>query len=474
MNDSRLAALLEKLREGRLDEDECRELMEWFGKDESRLAALADELRMDNALAALHVLDSDGIAPAVTDSLLRAQATTDISQRVRQQIENGRHRCTVPVERPQWLSRKWTLAWIASAAVVLLMLGWFALPSNRTSRGSTAVIAHVTHQVDAVWLGEVDMSSGEITAGLLELQSGIARLDFDNGASVTLQGPAAYEIAGPMDTRLHYGVLTARIPESAVGFTVETSAMDVVDLGTAFGVSVDAEGVTDVSVFEGAVEVRPPRSRSNLLLEGEAVRGGGIGKQLASVQFDSTVFERVWPVALGVSQTKGAVRFVRPGPPWDLTEHRDDNDIVIFPEAERIHLRQPIGVDSIRPGELLRGQATEGHTIPSGSKIRSYLLQFNPTIKQTERIILTGEITFNQPIAGIIWNADRLAQTDAVCGAEASQYEFPGRGVEPPRTERPPGAGRDRIFLSEDRRTLKVKLNCSVHLDQIRVLVETN
>ena len=62
-----------------------------------------------------------------------------------------------------------------------------------------------------------------------------------NGASVTLQGPAAYEIAGPMETRLHHGILTARIPESAIGFTVETSAMNVVDLGTAFGVSVNAD-----------------------------------------------------------------------------------------------------------------------------------------------------------------------------------------------------------------------------------------
>ncbi len=209
------------------------------------------------------------------------------------------------------------------------------------------------------------------------------------------------------------------------------------------------------------------------MLEGEAVRGGGVGERFANVQFDSSAFERAWPVALGVSSTEGSLRFVRPGPPWDLTEHQDDNDIVVFPETERLHFDQPVGVDSVDSGELLREHTAAGHSIAAGTSVRSYLLQFNPATKNSEGKILTGEITFNRPIAGVIWNADRLAQTDAVFGAKASQYEFPGRGIETPRIVRVPGAGRDRIFLSDDRHTLHLKLNCSVHLDQIRVLVET-
>ena len=474
MNESRLETLLEKFQNDQLNDDECREIMEWFDEDSSQVKAFADELRMSNSLAALHVLDSDGISPAVIDSLSRAGVVVDVSESVRRQIEVGAIQATVPFKRLSRSSFKWTAVLMASAATVLLCLGWFALPTNNTTRDSNAVIAHVTHQVDPVWINDHVTEDGSIKAGQLELKSGFVRLDFDNGASVTLQGPAGYEITGPMKTRLHHGILTARIPESAIGFTVETSAMDVVDLGTAFGVSVNSDGVTDVSVFEGSVEVRPLGIRSDLVLEGEAVRGGGEGKQFANVQFDSSTFERVWPVALGVSSTTGALRFVRPGPPWDLTEHLDDNYIVVFPEAERLHFDQPFGVDSVDPGELLREQTSTGHSIAAGTTVRSYLLQFNPTTKNQERKILAGEITFNHPIAGVIWNADRLAQTDAVFGAKASQYEFPGRGIETPRIVRVPGAGRDRIFLSEDRRTLNLRLNCSVHLDQIRVLVEQN
>ncbi len=487
MNDSGLETLLEKLQNDRLTYDECRQLMEWFDEDESRLAVFVEEMRMSNSLAALQVLDSDGIGPAVIASLSRAGVASDVSEGVRRQIEIGLQRTdtrvavaatrsvtsAVKIQQRKLVSLPARM--FALAAIVLLALGWFALPTGDTIDGSSEVIAHVTHQVGAVWMNDHVTDDGRIKVGLLDLKSGFVRLDFDNGASVTLQGPAGYEISGPMETRLHHGVLTARIPESVIGFTVETSAMDVVDLGTAFGVSVNSAGVTDVSVFQGSVEVRPTGSRSDLVLEGEAVRGGENGAQFASVQFDSSTFDRVWPVALGVSQTSGALRFVRPGPPWDLTAHRDDNFIVVFPEAESIRLAGALGVDSIRPGELLREQESEGNTLPSDAMVRSYLLQFNPDNKGPDvRKLLTGKIVFNYPVVGIIWNADRLAQTDSIFGSEASQYDFPGRGIETPNIVRPEGAGRDRIFLSEDRLTLSLQLNCSVHLDQIRVLVKAD
>ncbi len=473
MNDSRLETLLEKFQDNQLSTDESRELIEWINAEESRVTEFTDELRMSNAFAALYVLDADGIAPAVRDSLSRAGETTDISRSVRRHIESARPHLSAPVERSNVSPRQWPRWSIVSAAAMLLVVGWFAFPTNDTAPDSTSVIAHVTHEVDAVWLNDSDSVNGEIKAGRLELQSGIVRLDFFNGASVTIRGPAVYEINGPMETRLHHGVLTARIPESAIGFTVETSAMDVVDLGTAFGVSVDRHGVTDVSVFEGSVEVRPPGSRSNLIMEGEAVRGKE-GNRFASIPFDVSAYERVWPVALGVAKTTGSIRFVRPGPPWDLPTHQDDNDIIVFPEVENIHLNQPISVDSVQPGELLREQKNEGHTIAAGNTVRSYLLQSNPANRDPNvQKVLTGAITFSHPIAGIIWNADRLAQTDQAFGSEASHYEFPGRGIETPVRITRPGKGRDRILLSEDRCTLNLKLHCSVHLDQIRVLVET-
>ena len=76
---------------------------------------------------------------------------------------------------------------------------------------------------------------------------------------------------------LHRGVVTATVPESASGFVIDTDSAHVVDLGTAFGVSVSHAGQTDVCVFEGEVEVsKPPVGRKSqqtqLLREGEAIR----------------------------------------------------------------------------------------------------------------------------------------------------------------------------------------------------------
>ena len=122
-----------------------------------------------------------------------------------------------------------------------------------------------------------ERSQGDaIGMGVLRLDVGIARLDFANGATVTLQGPAKFEILDTNQTRLNHGILTAHIPESAIGFEVLTPSVDVVDLGTAFGVAVGADGETDVCVFAGEVEVTlsgsDPQSSTQRIKEGKAVR----------------------------------------------------------------------------------------------------------------------------------------------------------------------------------------------------------
>ena len=87
MNESRQESLLQKLQYNQLSDRESGELMQWLDMDETRMAAFAHELRMSNSLAALCVLDSDCIAPAVIDSLSRRGVAADISKGVRRQLE---------------------------------------------------------------------------------------------------------------------------------------------------------------------------------------------------------------------------------------------------------------------------------------------------------------------------------------------------------------------------------------------------
>jgi hypothetical protein len=71
--------------------------------------------------------------------------------------------------------------------------------------------------------------------------------------------------------------MTVRVPGPATGFEVLSLQGNVIDLGTEFGISVSADGATDVYVFEGKVSARPsadgePLAPSVNLLEHQAAR----------------------------------------------------------------------------------------------------------------------------------------------------------------------------------------------------------
>ena len=68
------------------------------------------------------------------------------------------------------------------------------------------------------------------------------------------RGPVSWQLASQQRLQLDSGQLVAHVPARAIGFTVATPTAEVVDLGTEFGVHVDAQGQTNVQVFEGAVE----------------------------------------------------------------------------------------------------------------------------------------------------------------------------------------------------------------------------
>ena len=88
----------------------------------------------------------------------------------------------------------------------------------------------------------------------LELHSGLAELTFTSGASVLLVGPTQFQVETPRRGRLLAGELTANVPAQAAGYVIATPHAEIVDLGTEFGVRVDAEGA-EVHVFGGAVRV---------------------------------------------------------------------------------------------------------------------------------------------------------------------------------------------------------------------------
>ena len=71
------------------------------------------------------------------------------------------------------------------------------------------------------------------------------------------KGPATLDLNSAWEATLHRGKLRAEVPAAAVGFGIHSATVDVVDLGTQFGMAIDSSGATDVCVLAGAVEATP-------------------------------------------------------------------------------------------------------------------------------------------------------------------------------------------------------------------------
>ena len=374
-----------------------------------------------------------------------------------------------------WRAIAIALGVLATAVSLLLGTNWPYASSQRD--GASTGLATLSYASQARWESG-DRALGEwLGIGRLNLEVGLARLDFSNGATVTLQGPAKFEILSANKTILKSGILTASMPESAIGFEVLTPAIDVVDLGTAFGVSVGADGETDVCVFEGKVEVSLSDGvdMPRLVREGNAVRSRPKADAINSVDYSIERYEDAWPVTSGVLQATGLMKFVSPGPDFVPGRYEDSDHILAFPERSRVLLKSDLEVNVTDPGQYIRVRRQDKHPVAAGEAVRSYLLQLNPigefTRKEADGARVIGQITFDRPILGLIGRTTLLTMTDELLGHPLGNYGDTRRGIEPTRPDDLPDSGRDSVTLSRDRRTLSLDLSASSAVDQIRVIV---
>ena len=172
-------------------------------------------------------------------------------------------------------------AYTAVAATVVLGIILFSQPKNSELAGATidetTVVnyATITATSLAQW-GQCSLPTQvnkDLTSGSLELLHGTATLSFRSGAVVTLEAPAEIEIISEMKAFVRHGRVVADIPESAIGFRLDTPDMEVKDLGTLFAVTVDQEkGESQVDVIDGEVEIYHASSQDRkLLLEKQRV-----------------------------------------------------------------------------------------------------------------------------------------------------------------------------------------------------------
>jgi hypothetical protein len=194
-------------------------------------------------------------------------------------------------------ARKNVLRLAAIAASVLVVLGITLLPRFRQPQPiagdetkvvslalarSPESVATVTRLRGVEWPkvdGRIAEMSRLSVGQTLQFQHGEMEIYFDQAVQLVVRGPAKFTIRSAREIYSTSGVLSARVGEAGVGFTIVTPAGRIIDLGTEFGVAIGDKGATDVAVFRGAVDLtygarqnKLEPSVSRRLVQGQGLR----------------------------------------------------------------------------------------------------------------------------------------------------------------------------------------------------------
>ncbi|VAX37914.1 hypothetical protein MNBD_PLANCTO02-1649, partial [hydrothermal vent metagenome] len=111
------------------------------------------------------------------------------------------------------------------------------------------------------------------------ITEGTVELILPTGVKVHITAPATFQVTGENGIVLSRGILLAEVTtEKGKGFTVKTPRGNIVDLGTIFGVEVDASGTSSVQVFKGNVELFSSTGVKTPLAAGNTMRAE-VGKE---------------------------------------------------------------------------------------------------------------------------------------------------------------------------------------------------
>ncbi|MBF0198090.1 MAG: NPCBM/NEW2 domain-containing protein [Planctomycetes bacterium] len=105
----------------------------------------------------------------------------------------------------------------------------------------------------------------------LLFRRGILHFRFNSGVEATLQGPASLILDGENEANLYQGRFSAYVPEQAVGFSIKSPLVNVVDLGTSFILDAPLHEASELSVTKGSIEALTSKSQKQVLKENMSV-----------------------------------------------------------------------------------------------------------------------------------------------------------------------------------------------------------
>jgi hypothetical protein len=159
--------------------------------------------------------------------------------------------------------------------------------SNVVTRdeATTSAVAVLTRGVDLVWeRGTTAPALDEpLSPGEFKLRSGVAEIEFFQGARLCMEGPATIRLVSAKEAFCSSGRFSAEVPFQARGFRLGTPKGDLVDLGTEFGLDLNSAAPA-LHVFKGEVEWHPSQTKMRLFTTGQAtgLQAGDSAKSLVA------------------------------------------------------------------------------------------------------------------------------------------------------------------------------------------------
>jgi ferric-dicitrate binding protein FerR (iron transport regulator) len=185
---------------------------------------------------------------------------------------------------------------ICLIVAVLVFIGYLIVRGDQT-------VATLVSTVDARWADPLEEGVA-LNPQPLQLQQGYAQIRLSKGTEIIVQAPAAFELRTGNKVFLQRGLITAKVPDNARGFRVDTPGASVVDYGTEFGVLADGSRHSEIHVFAGRVEAglnsRDGSRPAALLEQGQAAWVDGANPITCGLVKDRPqLFARTLPDDLG-------------------------------------------------------------------------------------------------------------------------------------------------------------------------------
>ncbi|MDF1659344.1 MAG: hypothetical protein P1U58_17140 [Verrucomicrobiales bacterium] len=463
--------LVEKACDGRINPAECNQLAKFLLNEPDEVATLKKSLAEDEWIrGAVSESRSEEAFIEALETRMWAETTRDhfvedFQDRLEREI-SAEDEVDNIIEMPvSWTPTVLKMAAVAAAvafcAFLMTQVGVNHLPAS-------ASVAMVTKSSpDVRWVGEhVPGSNGEVVVGPYELERGIVALKFANGGEMTVEGPALFEVKDNSTAHVHHGVAMARNEQSSPGITLKSNGLSVSEPVPLIGIDARSEFSTEAIVFEGDGGVCLDGGGCRSLFEFEAVKADRNRDRLVDIPYNPQPFLGGWELLSGVEKNLGSVRIEMPGTTIESTDR--EGEVQVFVENESFRPESDLEVDQVSTGHFASAELNPGQALQARGDLRSYLLQLWPTTGVDGEEV-EASLTFDHEVVGLIYSSDRLTSSDTSVGTA-----IPHVGEEFNR-ERGLDLGRDEILLSDDRRTLNLKLKGGeLEVDQIRVLVALN